>query len=217
MNEDDYLMISGIQHFRFCKRQWALIHIEQQWTENDKTIKGQLFHNRANELDCIEKRNNVLIFRAMKVKSNHLCVTGICDIVEFHQSPSGVQLFNYEGVWKPFPIEYKVGAPKLHNADELQLCAEAMCLEEMLCCHIDNGALYYGDIRRRKKVEFSQELRKEVQASFAEMHDLMNKGWTPKTKQFKGCKSCSLKDLCLPKLSKCKTVKSYIDDTLDEG
>ncbi len=161
-NEEEYLMLSGLQHFAYCRRQWALIHIEQQWQENEQTVDGQLFHKIAHGKEKIESRGNLLITRGLHIRSTVLGMSGICDVVEFHRSESGISLAGREGFWQPYPVEYKKGAPKEHDADELQLCAQAICLEEMLMCNIPEGDLFYGETRRRTAVEFTQELRKVV-------------------------------------------------------
>lgn len=212
--EDDYLMLSGLQHFAYCRRQWALIHIEQQWAENGRTIDGQLFHAAAHDEKKIEKRGSLLITRGLHIKSSQLGMSGICDVVEFHKSENGISLFSYDGLWEPYPIEYKKGLPKAHEADESQLCGQAICLEEMLLCQIPRGSLFYGENRRRKEVEFTQELRKQVFDMAKEMHDLWEKGHTPKVKFQKGCNACSLKEICVPKLGKSKSVSSYIETCL---
>lgn len=212
--EDDYLMLSGLQHFAYCRRQWALIHIEQQWEENERTVDGQLFHITAHDGGRIEKRGNLLITRGLRVKSAVLGLSGICDVVEFHKSKTGITLSQYEGLWQPYPVEYKKGAPKENDADEIQLCAQAICLEEMMLCQIPEGSLFYGENRRRKKVEFTEELRGRVNAMAQEMHDLWKKGYTPKVKAQKGCNACSLKEICIPRLGRIKTVESYINSRL---
>lgn len=214
--EDDYLMISGIQHFAYCRRQWALIHIEQQWAENERTVDGHLFHHKAHDATKIEKRGNLLITRGLHIKSDQLGLSGICDVVEFHKSKEGVFLSSFDGLWVPFPVEYKKGQPKEHNADELQLCAQAICLEEMLACQVTCGSLFYGESRRRHKVEFTDILRKQVRDMSSEMHDLWEKGYTPKVTWHKGCNACSLKDICVPKLGKVKSVETYIENRLSE-
>lgn len=212
--EDDYLMLSGLQHFAYCRRQWALIHIEQQWAENERTIDGQIFHQKAHNAGATEKRGNLIITRGLTVKSSELGITGICDIVEFHKSEQGIKLSSYEGLWKPYPVEYKTGEPKDYNADELQLCAQAMCLEEMLLCEIPYGSLFYGKNKRRTQVSFTCELRSQVKDMLEEMHELWKKGYTPNVKMKKGCNACSLKEICIPKLIKIKSVSSYIDSFL---
>ncbi len=214
--EDDYLMLSGLQHFAYCRRQWALIHIEQQWAENERTIDGQLFHKKAHDAGFTEKRGDMLITRGLHIKSAELGVSGICDVVEFHRSEQGITLFSFEGRWQPYPVEYKKGEPKENNADELQLCAQAMCLEEMLLCDIPEGSLFYGQNRRRTHVEFTKELREQVKSMLTEMHDLWEKGYTPKVKPKKDCNACSLKEICVPRLSRSKLVSSYIEASLTE-
>lgn len=212
--QDNYLMLSGLQHYAYCRRQWALIHIEQQWAENVRTVDGNLFHSRAHNTTATEKRGDILITRGLSVKSEQLKMTGICDVVEFHKDKNGITLFGYPDTWLPYPIEYKRGAPKTNNADKLQLCGQAMCLEEMLLCDIHEGSLFYGETRRRFPVIFTEELRDSVKKAAAEMHDLWERGHTPKAKMHKGCNACSLKEICLPKLGKAKKVSAYIDERI---
>ena len=207
--DKEFLMISGIQHFVFCRRQWALIHIEQQWSDNLKTVEGEIVHEKCHNEKLIEKRKDLLICRGMKIFSQKLNVTGQCDVVEFKQSTTGATLYNRQGLWQPFPIEYKRGKPKQDLEDILQLCAQAICLEEMLCCDIPEGYLFYDEIHRREKVEITNDLRQKVIDMFAEMHDYFSRGYTPKAKYGKKCRNCSLKDLCLPKMSKVCSVSTY--------
>lgn len=208
--EEEFLQLSGLQHFRFCRRQWALIHIEQQWAENFRTTDGAIFHENAHNGEMTESRGDLLITRDMRVFSAALGISGACDVLEFHRGESGIPLRNRDGLWQPFPVEYKRGKPKTHNADELQLCAQALCLEEMLCCEIPKGALYYGEPRRRTDVVFTPELRQEVRSLLEEMHALYARGHTPKVKAGKNCNACSLKELCLPKLMKSRSVTAYL-------
>ena len=136
-------MLSELQHFAFCRRQWALIHIDQQWQDNARTADGSIMHRRAHDEKQIERRGDIITMRGLHVRSNALGAVGICDVVEFCRDPSGISLPGYDGLWLPYPVEYKRGAPKSHDADELQLCAQAMCLEEMLLCSIPEGSLFY--------------------------------------------------------------------------
>lgn len=216
--EDDFLQLSGLQHFAFCRRQWALIHVENQWQENLRTVEGDLFHARAHDEQQREKRGDTLILRGLPVFSSTLGLSGKCDVTEFHKDPGGVSLQGEEGLWIPYPVEYKRGAPKAGEEDKLQLCAQAMCLEEMLCCAVLEGALFYGETRRRLVVDFTPELRERVQALAEEMHQYFQRGYTPKVKPGKSCNACSLKELCLPKLLKKTSVKVYLhraaEDTL---
>lgn len=215
-DEEDFLMLSGLQHFSFCRRQWALIHIEQQWSENLRTVEGGILHERAHDSRFIEKRGDVLVTRALPVHSAELGVSGVCDIVEFQRLPCGIPLQSREGLWLPVPVEYKRGEPKQNDADRLQLCCQAMCLEEMLACEVPDGFLYYGETHRREKVEFTQALREQVREMLAEMHAYYSRSFTPKVKPSKSCNACSLKELCLPKLCGKLSARTYIKARLQE-
>ena len=215
-SEDELLQLSGLQHFAFCRRQWALIHIERLWTENLRTVEGNLFHQRAHDEKQRERRGDTLILRGLSISSKTLGLSGQCDVVEFHAHPNGIALHGEAGLWLPFPVEYKRGAPKSHQADELQLCAQAMCLEEMLCCSIPEGALFYGETRRRCPVEFTQELRGTVQHMSAEMHDYFRRGHTPKAAPAKHCQACSLREICLPRLKRTPSPSAYLKQHLEE-
>lgn len=210
------LQLSGLQHFAFCRRQWALIHIEDGWKDNYLTIDGELMHERVHDSKNREKRGDVLILRSLSVFSHTLGLSGRCDVVEFHSDEAGIKLFGERGRYRVFPVEYKRGKPKPHNADMLQLCAQAMCMEEMFCCEIKEGALFYGEPKRRTTVEFTEVLRGEVEKNCREMHELFSRGYTPKVKFSKSCKSCSLAETCLPELSAAKPPHSYILEKLNE-
>lgn len=215
--DDDLLAISGLQHFSFCRRQWALIHIEQQWQENLRTVEGRILHDKAHDAFFTEKRGNVLISRGMAVMSRSLGVSGVCDVVELHAAPDGVPIFGREGKWLPVPVEYKRGSPKENDADRLQLCCQAMCLEEMLCCEIPVAYLYYGEPNRRSKVLLDDSLRQKVRSMLLEMHDYYRRQYTPRVKPFKSCRGCSLKNLCLPKLCRGQSAKEYLNRALHES
>ncbi len=214
--EDRYLMISGIQHFKFCRRQWALIHIEQQWAENVHTVTGELMHKKAHDPYLTEKRKDVIITRALPVSSRILGVSGECDIVEFHKAEDGIRLHGHRGLYLVYPVEYKKGKSKETQEDHLQLAAQAMCLEEMFSTVIPEGAIFYGETRRRETVSISAQLRNEVVSIFEEMHQYYDRGYTPKAKYQKACCSCSLKEICLPKLERNVSVKTYIEQALKE-
>lgn len=213
--EEDFLQLSGLQHFAFCRRQWALIHIEQQWRENLRTVEGDLLHRRAHDEQARERRGDILILRGLSVASAALGISGKCDVVEFRADSGGISLRGEEGLWVPFPVEYKRGSPKPHRADELQLCAQAMCLEEMLCCTVSEGAIFYGETRRRTSVSFSRELREQVKAMLEEMHQLYRRGYTPKVRRSRSCNACSLKELCLPALMKENDVNAYLRQAME--
>ena len=198
--QDDLLPLSGIQHFLFCRRQWALIHIERQWQENVLTAEGRIMHRRADDPFFTEVRNGVITARSVPVVSYRLGLQGVCDVVEFTVSQDGVRLPGREGLYLALPVEYKRGKEKHDHSDETQLCAQAMCLEEMLSMDIPKGYLYYGETRHRAETEFTAELRRLVKEMADEMHNYFSRGYTPRVKPFKGCRSCSLADVCLPVL-----------------
>ena len=216
--QDDLLPLSGIQHFLFCRRQWALIHIEQQWKENALTAEGKIMHKRADDPFFTETRNGVITARSVPVASYRLGLSGVCDVIEFKASADGVSLPNRDGFYLPSPIEYKRGKEKHNHSDETQLCAQAMCLEEMLSTRIPHGYLFYGETRHRVEVEFTPELRTLVQEMSAEMHIYFSRGYTPKVKTHKGCRSCSLADICLPVLNeKVIAASKYIKQQIETG
>ena len=217
--EEDYLQLSGIQHFNFCRRQWALIHIENQWAENYRTVDGNIVHEKAHNSDLNESRGDLVIKRGVNVFSRTLGVSGQCDVLEYRKTDdpeAGIPLKDKEGLWLPFPVEYKRGAPRDGDiSDTLQLCGQAMCLEEMLCCRIPRGALYYNSIHRRVSVEFTDELRGNVIKMLEEMHALYDRRHTPKVRYSKSCNACSLNELCLPKLLRNKSVADYIKNAYE--
>ena len=213
-SEDEFLQLSGLQHFLFCRRQWALIHIENAWQDNYFTVKGELMHTRTHNEQLTERRGNIIITRAMRIFSASLGTAGQCDVLEFHSDSTGVKINGWDGKWLPFPVEYKVGKQKADRCDEAQLCAQSMCLEDMLCCHIPEGALFYGETKRRTKVVFDDELKDLVRRSFAEMHELFEKNHTPRVKTTKACKICSLREICLPSLMKGNSVSTYLEESI---
>lgn len=215
--EEDFLLLSGIQHFVFCKRQWALIHIEQQWQENLRTIEGEILHEKTHDETVKEKRKDLIISRGMNIFSRTMGITGTCDVVELHHNIHGVSIFGRDGTYQAVPVEYKRGKPKENEADVLQLCAQAMCLEEMLVCEIPEGFLFYGEIKRRVKVLLTEELRERVKLMVKEMHELYDRRYTPKVKVSKSCKACSLAEICMPKLCKNPSVSQYIKRNILEA
>ena len=210
------LLLSGLQHFAFCRRQWALIHIEQQWSENWRTVEGDLLHAKAHDEEKFESRGDLLIARGLRIQSRRLNVVGACDVVEFHRDPKGIALAGREGTWRVYPVEYKRGEPKANDADRLQLCGQAICLEEMLLCDIPEGSLFYGETRRREKVAFTPELRARVEALLTEMRQHYERGYTPRPKRTKACNACSMKELCLPGLEKLPSARDYMNQRMKE-
>lgn len=200
-SEDDLVPLSALQHLVFCERQCALIHLEQQWIENRLTAEGRLLHERVDGGQG-ESRGDLRITRALPLRSLRLGLIGKADAVEFHRLGAdiadGVALAGATGRWRPLPVEYKRGKPKLHRADEVQLCAQALCLEEMLGTEIAEGRLFYGKRRRRLGVVFDGELRRLTEEAAERLHRLLNDGRTPPPVREPKCDACSLIGLCLP-------------------
>lgn len=215
--DEDLLALSGIQHFAFCPRQWALIHIEKQWNENLLTVEGRQLHKRVDNPNFFEARGDILTTRAVPVSSYTLGFYGVADMVEFYvDNENGIVLKGRKGKWKPVPVEYKRGNPKKDIIDEVQLCAQAMCLEEMLCTNIEYGYIFYGETKHRTKVTFDEVLKEKVINFSEQMHNMYGKQYTPKvSKKNKSCNACSLADICLPKLGTEKlNVSNYIKQYL---
>jgi CRISPR-associated exonuclease Cas4 len=200
--EADLLPLSGLAHMAFCERRWALVHLEQQWEDNRFTAEGDQLHEKAHSQQ-IESRPGVLIRRTLPLRSFRLGLSGQADIVEFLPSTEAdaISLAGRRGRWQPFPVEYKRSRDKAGSiAYRLQLCAQAMCLEEMLGARIPSGAVYDGSTRRRQPVEFSQPVRNEVERLVLRMHQLRRDGCTPQARRMPACRNCSMAERCLPEL-----------------
>jgi len=207
-SEDELLQLSGLQHISYCKRQCALIHIEQLWADNFFTAKGIVMHEKVHS-DKIERKKDVIIERDIYIKSYELGLVGKSDVVEFHKTDTGKPI--------PFPVEYKSGKAKSDNTDKVQLCAQALCLEEMLKTQITKGAIYYGKTRSRLDVDFDETLRNETIALSKEFHELVESGITPKADYSKKCENCSFKELCLPEIfDRKKSVKQYLQEAVKD-
>lgn len=207
---DDLLPLSALQHLLYCPRQCALIHTEKIWAENRFTAEGRVMHEKAHDEDAIECREGVRIERGMSLRCLRLGLIGKADVVEFHR------LAEKKG-WSAFPVEYKRGKPKEDHCDKVQLCAQALCLEEMQGCVISHGAIYYGKIRRRLDVVFDDDLRSETERTAADLHALIASGKTPLPIYNEKCDACSLADLCLPKvMGDGGKVAAYIQTGLTE-
>jgi len=215
--DDELLMISAIQHFYYCKRQWALIHMEQQWVENVHTVKGQILHEKVDDPFIFESRKDYFISRSMPLISYHLGFYGVADAVEFRLSKSGCYIPSKDNFYEIIPVEYKVGKPKEDNRDAIQLCVQAMCLEEMFQTTIEIGYLYYGKTRHRQLVQLNKLLRQEVYELSKEMHETLENDKTILAQYSTKCSNCSLYNICLPKIKKSyKSVKRYINIKLTE-
>lgn len=215
-SDDEFLALSGVQHFAHCRRQWALIHIEQQWSDNVLTAQGNVAHVRAHDEGLRERRGDTLIVRGLFVRSPTLGVVGKCDVVEFVKDSAGHPLHGEDGLWRPVPVEYKHGRTKAGDEDRLQLCCQAMCLEEMFATDIKEGFLYYASTHSRERAELTESLRTEVKAAVEEMHHLYGRRYVPKVRPSSSCRACSLVDLCMPKASGI-SVAGYIDRMVGEG
>jgi CRISPR-associated exonuclease Cas4 len=219
-SEDDLLPLSGLQHIAFCERQWALIHIEQQWEENPLTAEGHLLHEHVHETGA-ESRRTLIVVRGLPVHSFRLGISGQADSIEFHATrpddADGVTLEDKSGRWRPSPVEYKRGKPKKQICDLAQVCAQALCLEEMFNLTIPAGALFYATPRRRQEVAFTPELRGQTERLCARMQDLYGRRETPPPIYTRACESCSLKNICLPRtLAEPRDVRAYLAGALRE-
>lgn len=204
-SEDDLIQLSSLQHFVFCERQCALIHIEQLWSENLFTAEGRIMHDKVDTANR-EVRGKVRIDYGVPLRSLRLGLIGKADVVEFHKTD--------DGKWMPFPVEYKRGKSKMDNCDKVQLCAQAICLEEMLNVEIGEGALFYGQTRRREDVVFDKALRTETENAARRVHELIGSGITPKAEYSKKCKLCSLLSICLPKVN--SKASNYLMRAMEE-
>ncbi|SFB38206.1 CRISPR-associated exonuclease Cas4 [Lentibacillus halodurans] len=214
--EDDYLLLSGIQHFVFCKRQWALIHIEQEWKENVLTVEGNNLHEKADDPFVREKRGETIYVRALPVHSRELGISGVCDMVEFIRDNDGIPLNQEEGFYRVKPIEYKRGKPKKHNADIQQLVAQVICLEEMLATTIHEAALFYNQTKHRENLTITEDMKQRAVTMIQEMHHYYKRRHTPRVKTGKHCLRCSLQDICLPKLLEREKVSTYMNRMLTD-
>jgi len=195
LSDTELLLISSLQHIVFCERQWALIHIEQQWQDNVLTVEGKQLHERADS-GFSESRAELRIERSLRLRSLKLGLTGVADVVEFHREEREGNLF-----WLPFPVEYKRGRERPDTGDRVQLCAQAICLEEMLGVDIPRGAIFYGQPRRRTQVEFDEELRKTVAELCEQARKMIETGDIPPPRFGSHCKNCSLVNECMPEIS----------------
>lgn len=201
--EDDLLPISALQHLSFCERQWGLIHLEGIWGENRLTAEGRHLHERADTPET-EVRSGIRTARGLRLRSMRLGLSGKADVVEFHlvknsDETCGVRLEGVAGQWQPVPVEYKRGKPKLEPCDEIQICAQALCIEEMTGARVLEGVLFYGATRRRYAVLFDGDLREKTEKLCLHLHELAKAGKTPAARYEKKCDCCSLIDHCMPK------------------
>lgn len=213
MIEDDHLIpISALQHMLYCERQAALIHIERVWVDNPLTLAGSHLHQTVDE-GVAENRPAVRVRRSVSLRSSELGLVGKADVVEFHRAEGdeGMHLAGVDGKWLPHPVEYKRGGPKKYRADEVQLCAQAMCLEEVLQVPISEGALYYGKRRRRTVVTLSKDLRRLVRDTVSALRLLLDQGTVPARQRDRRCDKCSLESVCMPRTPGGTSVAEYLE------
>jgi CRISPR-associated exonuclease Cas4 len=216
-DEDDLLPLSGLQHLSFCERRWALVHLERQWQENTSTVEGALLHERAHSAE-MESRPGVLIRRTLPLRSLQLGVSGQADVAEFHPCAAGEQgiaMPRRKGLWRPLPIEYKRSRDSHGEwAYRIQLCAQAICLEEMLAVPVPEGAVFDGKCKRRERVVFDDELRQRVASLATHMHELFAAGRTPPPVYSKKCEGCSMKTVCAPQSVEHGRVRQYVQQSV---
>jgi len=228
-DEDDLLPLSALQHLEFCERQCALIHIEGIWDENRLTAEGRHLHERVHALE-LEVRVDVRVSRGLRLRSLDLGLSGKADVVEFHRidasaatekpadgetRSTGMNISGVRGLWKPLPVEYKRGRPKRDASDEVQLCAQALCLEEMTGVVIPEGALFYWSKRKRFAVVFDKALREKTRRLCLRLHKLLSSETSPAAEYGGKCERCSLLDRCLPKVSGGRSrVQRYIRSSI---
>ena len=219
-DEDNLLPLSALQHLAYCERQCALIHLEGLWAENRLTVEGSRLHRRVHDRPEVECRAGIRIARHVRLRSLRLALSGIADVVEFHpitegtkpdEPDAGAALPGVPGRWRPFPVEYKRGRPKRGRCDEIQLCAQTLCLEEMLGAAVPAGALFYGRTRRRLDVSFDPALRRATEEAAAALHRLFDSRATPPAVHGPKCRNCSLKDVCLPKAPGRPSAAAFLD------
>lgn len=218
--EDEMLMLSGIQHFAFCPRQWGLIHLEQQWSDNRLTMEGSIMHEHVDDPFYRQSVRGKIVLRRVSIASKKLGLYGLTDIIEMTPTEGGencVRLPGREGWWSPCVVEYKHGEPKFDDCDSVQIAAQTMCLEEQYGIRIPIGQLYYGKTRQRESVLIDDGLRQETKAMAEAMHRVFEEGVVPKSDRRPQCRSCSMVDLCMPEREGSKrSAKKYLKNSLYE-
>lgn len=215
--DDEMLALSGIQHYRFCPRQWALIDIDQQWADNHLTIEGQLMHRHVDDPFYRQRCGDHITLRSVSVASRELGLAGVADAVELHPATGDEDTIThprYAGRWVPVPVEYKHGRPKRDQSDDAQLAAQTMALEEQYGIHISHGVFFYGETRQRLEIDIDPELRSITRQAADDMHRLIASGRLPAAQRTPRCRSCSLKDICLPEIERAPRVSTYLQKQL---
>lgn len=214
---DDYdrLPLSSLKQFVYCQRRYALMYIENEWGSNYKIVEGDLLHDKVDNPFFNEKRVDTHISRSVPVYSNRLGLYGVADIVEFYKDQNGIEIEGKKGLWKLCPLEYKNGKPEKSSADNYQICAQAICLEEMFNTKIENGNIYYGKLKRRVLVEITKSMKDSVVIKVDEMKTLLMNNTIPEVPDDQNCSLCSLVDICMPYIiDKRKIFRDRITDLL---
>lgn len=202
--EDDFIQISALQHYVFCPRQCALIHVEGLWQDNLYTVKGEILHEKV-DTDTYETRGTLKTVRGLRIHSSQLGIVGRCDVVEFRKSHEG------PAAQEVMPVEFKSGQPKDDLSDKVQLCAQALCLDEMLGIHVKRGAFFYGRIRRRVVVEIDDGLRAQTESIISAVREIVSKKSVPAARYMEKCKRCSLESVCMPKAMNEAKLRQYME------
>jgi CRISPR-associated exonuclease Cas4 len=211
--EEDYIQLSALQHYVFCPRQCGLIHVEDVWADNVFTVRGEILHEKV-DTDTYETRGTLKTVRGLRIHSTRLGIVGRCDVVEFHgrRLPSaGVESQSMVTFGSVMPVEFKSGEPKEDVSDKVQLCAQALCLEEMMNTQVKRGAFFYGKIRRRVQVELDDELRKQTEEIITAVHEIVSQKKVPAARYNEKCRNCSLEETCMPKAMNERKLHKYIE------
>jgi CRISPR-associated exonuclease Cas4 len=200
--EDDFIMISALQHYVYCPRQCALIHVEDVWSENLFTVRGNILHEKV-DTDTYETRGDVKTVRGLRIHSFKYGLVGRCDVVEFHKTKTGNEAV---------PVEFKAGKPKENISDKVQLCAQALCLEEMLNIKIPKAVFFYGKIRRRNIIDIDDELRRQTEDIISKVREIVSCKIIPAAKYEAKCRNCSLQTICQPKAMNQRKLQNYIKE-----
>ena len=212
---EDYIQISGIQHYMYCKRSWALIYIEDIWRDNFLTLDGDKVHERVHDSSSSEIRKDKFFERGVYISSEEYGLTGQCDLIEYKNDPNGIQLRDKDGLWVIIPTEYKHGNGDSIDYDKYQLVAQMICLEEMFQTEIEYGYLYYKKSNKKIKIENTNELKLLIKQITKEMRELIKRQYTPKIRKNKKCKNCSLYNECNPDVSYMQDVSTYLKEAFN--
>ena len=208
--EDDFILISALQHYIYCPRQCGLIHVDDVWNENLFTVRGQILHDKV-DTDTYETRGDVKTVRGLRIHSFNYGIVGRCDVVEFKRiNKEGDSGFHRNDSEEVLPVEFKSGEPKEDISDKVQLCAQVLCLEEMLSTQISKGMFFYGKIRRRNPIEIDDELRNQTEQVIASVREVVSSKTVPTAEYSAKCRNCSLIDICQPKALNKRKLKNYI-------